>query len=188
MPFPLPFVPKLAYSGPHAGRRYFKAPRPNGRRHAGCDLIAPLGTDIFAVADGIVVELSRQFYRGTSAIAIQHPSLPGMKGDKYIVRYCEILDRKHDSAFFGKLRLGSEVVAGQTIAKVGKMERDSMLHFELYSGLIPAGHLSMSSGRDCNAELKRRKDVIDPTPLLDELAKEVQDVMIFSLAETGVRA
>ncbi|HKU43115.1 MAG TPA: M23 family metallopeptidase [Polyangiales bacterium] len=189
MPFPLSFVPKLAYSGPNKGRRYFGAPRDNHtRKHAGCDLIAPLGTDVFAVADGTVYEFSPAFHNGTAAIAVQHPNLPGMKEGSYIVRYCEVLDGKKDSAYFGNLRLGDKVVAGQTIAKVGKMLVDSMLHFELYSGDVteksrlsaPKGKLDTSK---YDEKFKRRKDLMDPTQLLDDLAGDL--VMVFTLAETG---
>ena len=190
MPFPLPFIPKAAYSGSHKGRRHFGAPRDNHtRKHAGCDLIAPLGTDVFAVADGTVYEFSPAFYNGTAAIAIQHPNLPGMKENgKYIVRYCEVLDGRKDAACFGSLRLGDKVSAGQTVAKVGKMITDSMLHFELYTGEVteksrlspPKGRLDTSK---YDEKFKRRKDLMDPTQLLDELSKDL--VMVFTLKETS---
>lgn len=66
MPFPLPFVPRQSYK---TGGRRFGANRDNGRRkHAGCDLIAPVGTPILAIADGVVMEAAeREFYRGTYA-------------------------------------------------------------------------------------------------------------------------
>jgi murein DD-endopeptidase MepM/ murein hydrolase activator NlpD len=53
--FPLPFVPRFEWSGPARGKRYFGAPRPHGRLHAGCDLIAAAGTEVFAVDPGVVL-------------------------------------------------------------------------------------------------------------------------------------
>jgi murein DD-endopeptidase MepM/ murein hydrolase activator NlpD len=51
--FPLPFRPKEDY---HTGGRKFGAGREGGgRKHATCDLIAPKGTEIYAVEDGEVV-------------------------------------------------------------------------------------------------------------------------------------
>ena len=51
MLFPLKQRPALSY---HSGVRTFGAPRGNGRLHAACDLIAPVGTPIFAVAKGVI--------------------------------------------------------------------------------------------------------------------------------------
>lgn len=191
MPFPISFIPKLAYSGSHKGARYFGAPRDHHtRKHAGCDLIAPQGTDVFAVADGTIYEVSRSFYNGTAAVAVQHPNLPGMKENgNYIVRYCEVLNSQNDATYFRKLKVGDKVSAGQTIAKVGKMKVDSMLHFELYTGEV-AEKSSLSPPKDkpldkstYDARFKRRKDLIDPTQLLDELSKDL--VMVFTLKETS---
>lgn len=184
MPFPLPFIPKADYKGQHKGKRYFGAPRAGGRLHAGCDLIAPLRTSVFAVGDGVVYEISREFYNGTAAIAIEHDNLAG--GPGRVVRYCEILNQKKDPDVFGRLRVGDRVSAGQTIAFVGKMLVDSMLHFELYSGQ-GIGKLSVSSGPLAKAAYKRRIDLMDPTSLLDQLAKDVQPTMEFTLAETQAR-
>lgn len=185
--YPLPYVPKLAYAGPARGRRYFGAPRAEGRLHAGCDLVVPLGTEVFAVDDGVVVELVPVFWNGTAAVAVRHDNIDG--SDTRVVRYCEILDARHDP-LFKKLKLGSRVSAGQVIAHVGKMERDSMLHFELYSGqcrglLTLPKNTSRVDVSQYNPKYKRRKDLLDPTSLLDELAKHVKVDMTFTLEETG---
>jgi murein DD-endopeptidase MepM/ murein hydrolase activator NlpD len=136
--------------------RWFGAPRDGGRRkHAACDLIAPLGTDVFAIDDGYITEVTRDFYRGTSAIAVKHRS-------GFVVRYCEVLK---DS--IATMRKGDPVRAGQIIAQVGKMFRDSMLHLELYSG-SDSGPL-----RSPSPPFHRRKDLIDPTLLLDRLRGQV---------------
>jgi murein DD-endopeptidase MepM/ murein hydrolase activator NlpD len=148
--FPLPFIPKYSY---HTGGRFFGAPRTRGRRHAACDLIAPLGTEVYAIDAGVVIIPSTPFYRNTNAMAIRH------KNGK-VVRYCEILAK--DTLMLPE---GATVSAGQLIAHVGKMYVDSMLHFELYSGTA-TGPLTVRS----NQPYQRRADLTDPTPLLDRLA------------------
>lgn len=153
MPFPLPFIPQLSYK---TGGRKFGADRSKGRKHAGCDLIAPVGTEIFAVADGVVTDAdpSKVFYHKTHSITVRH--------DHFTVRYCEVKG-------FGKgIRLGTAVKAGDVIAYVGKMLTLSMLHFELYSTSLP-GELTVLA----NKPYKRRSDLVDPTAFLDRLAQHV---------------
>jgi murein DD-endopeptidase MepM/ murein hydrolase activator NlpD len=155
MPFPLPFIPKLSYK---TGGRKFGAPRDGGlRKHAGCDLIVPQWTEIFAIDDGYVVETPRQFYRGTWQLAIRHPV--------GLVRYCEV----QGEALIKSYHKGKKVKAGEVIAHVGKMYRDSMLHFELYK-CSATGPLTVRS----NAGFQRRTDLTDPAPLLDRLASDVR--------------
>lgn len=163
MPFPLPFVPKLSYK---TGGRKFGAPRDGGlRKHAGCDLIAPRGTEIFAIEDGHVVESARHFHRGTWQLAIRH--------SVGVIRYCEI----EEEPFIRQFERGTVVRAGQLIAHVGKMYRDSMLHFEFYKGTV-AGPLTVRS----NAGFQRRSDLADPASLLDKLARNLRPA---SSAEAG---
>jgi murein DD-endopeptidase MepM/ murein hydrolase activator NlpD len=146
MSFPLPFVPALSY---RTGGRRYGAPRDNGRRHAACDLIAPLGTEIFAVDQGLVIRGPYVFYHGTYAIEVQHPL--------FIVRYCEI------SGAAPGVQSGTTVGQGQVIAYVGRMHVDSMLHFEMYGG-SGAGPLTQRN----NLPYQRRSDLMDPTPYLDQ--------------------
>lgn len=162
MPFPLPFVPKPDYHKPsgraqHHGR-YFGARRDGGRRlHAGCDLIAPVGTEIYAIDDGTVVELNQSFYHGTGVIALKHPG-------GYIARYCEILpDSIEDTERNQRFK------AGDVIARVGKMYSMSMLHFELYAG-TGSGPLTAHGSR---SQFKRRSDLLNPTSFLDSLRGNV---------------
>src|SRR5262249_29519265 len=65
MSFPLPFVPKHTY---HAGGCRFGADRPNGRKHAACDLLAPLDTPVLAVARGIILRSPYKFYRAKNHV------------------------------------------------------------------------------------------------------------------------
>jgi murein DD-endopeptidase MepM/ murein hydrolase activator NlpD len=153
MPFPLPFVPPLSYK---TGGRKFGADRSNGRKHAGCDLIAPVGTPIFAVADGIVAEADskKEFYHHTHALEIRHPA--------FIARYCEVM------RFAPGIVKGKSVRAGEVVAYVGRMFTMSMLHFEIYAGIL-SGNLTVLA----NKPFKRRADIINPTALLDSLARHV---------------
>jgi murein DD-endopeptidase MepM/ murein hydrolase activator NlpD len=148
--FPLPYRPRLSYS---TGGRRFGSLREGGRRHAACDLIVPLGTEIYAVEDGTLIGGPYFFYHGTYAIEVRHPN--------FIARYCEILDPRQ-----GGIRLSSRrIVRGQVIAKVGRMYTDSMLHFEMYSGTATGGLT-----RRNRPPFMRRSDLIDPAPFLDSWA------------------
>jgi murein DD-endopeptidase MepM/ murein hydrolase activator NlpD len=145
--FPLPFRPKESY---HTGGRKFGAQREGGgRTHAACDLIAPKGTEIYAVEDGEVVRGPYGFYHGTDAIEFR------LKSSGRIVRYCEI------KGLARGVHVGSRLKEGDPIAFVGKMFRDSMLHFEMYEGTATGG---LSNG---SKPYHRRKDLMDPTEYLD---------------------
>lgn len=145
--FPLSFVPASSYK---SGQRFFGARRSKGtRKHAGCDLIAPEGTKIYAVADGKIVRGPYAFYRGTYAIEVEHTN--------FVVRYCEIKGTAKG------LKRGSGVTRGQEIATVGRMFHSSMLHLEMYKGT--------SSGRLTNRHnppYQRRSDLVNPTAYLDK--------------------
>lgn len=152
MGFPLRSVPTLSY---RTGPRRFGAPRDGGvRLHAGCDLIAPQGTEVLAVEDGVVTLGPYAFYRGTYAIEVRHAN--------FVARYCEISDTAEDVA------VGTPVKKGDVIAFVGRMRVSSMLHFEMYSG-TGTGPLTQ---RD-RSPYQRRSDLIDPTPYLDQWAAEM---------------
>lgn len=145
--FPLPFKPKLSY---HEGGRRFGANRDGSKRkHAACDLIAPKGTEIYAVENGQVAYGPYLFYRGTYAIEFRLDS-------GKVVRYCEI-----EKVATG-VAVGSKLTEGTLIAYVGKMYVDSMLHFELYDG-TGSGPLTVRS----NPPYQRRSDLINPTDYLD---------------------
>ncbi|MBJ9740198.1 M23 family metallopeptidase [Acinetobacter oleivorans] len=120
------------------------------RKHAGCDLYAPAGTEIRAMADGIVRNIY-YFYDNTDAIEIAHP--------KHIIRYGEVRKGK------ALVKAGDKVVKGQVIAYVGSLTTKGipsmMLHLEMYSNPNNKGTLNGTS------VYKRRSDLIDPTPFLD---------------------
>jgi len=144
--FPLRTRPAANY---HNGGLRFGADRDGGaRKHAGCDLVAPLGTEILAVDDGYVIQAPYMFYHGTYALEVQHTYL--------VVRYGEI------RGVANGLVARSRVTRGQVIAYVGRMNVDSMLHIEMYSG-FDSGPLTVRS----NPPFERRPDLMDPTPFLD---------------------
>jgi murein DD-endopeptidase MepM/ murein hydrolase activator NlpD len=148
---------------PPKGGKYFGAPRKPTRDHAGCDLVIREDSLVYAIDDGVVFEITKNFYPlkdktrpWIGAIAIQHRA-------GFVARYCEV---PTGSITVGR---GESVKAGQVIAKVGKLNEQSMLHFELYSGLS-SGPMSSRTGR-----FQRRWDLVDPTPLLDMLCRHIMD-------------
>lgn len=148
--FPLEARPSADY---HVRPRAFGSPRDSGaRKHAGCDLYAPAGSPVFAVADGRVALGPYLFYDVVFALEVGHPGLG-------VVRYGEILG--HVPA---GVQPGAQVTAGQLLGYVGKMRTvaESMLHFELYSG-TGAGPLTVRA----DPPYMRRADLVDPTEFLD---------------------
>lgn len=121
-------------------------------KHAGCDLYAPPGTPVLAVADGKVILGPYLFYDVVLALEVEHPGLG-------VVRYGEI------SGAAPGIKPGVEVKAGQVLGYIGKMQTvpQSMLHFEMYSGKA-SGPLTVFNSPNL---FKRRSDLLDPTPFLD---------------------
>ena len=150
MRFPLNFVPAESW---HVSPRRFGANRSGGRKHAGCDLYAAVGTPVFAVGDGTVRGFSL-FYQGTYALTVQHKD--------FLIRYGEIGRNIAES-----LAVGSQVTEGQQIGVVGDLEDLplSMVHLEMYSG-TGSGPLTVPA----NVPFKRRSDLIDPTTFLDSVS------------------
>lgn len=147
MTFPLSHAAEEDY---RYGDVAFGAWRDGGyRKHAGCDLIAPVGTKVYAVTDGVIVDFY-YFYSSTYAIEVDHGS--------FVVRYGEV------SRMAAGLEVGSKVRQGQLIGYVGRLESgNSMLHFEMYEGW-GSGNLTQN-----NPPFYRRKDLLDPTDFLISL-------------------
>ena len=128
----------------------FGSSRSKGKRkHGGCDLYAPTGTEVRAMANGVVRYVGF-FYENTDHIEIVH--------DKHIIRYGEVLLGK------SLVKAGDEVIKGQVIGYVGKLSikvPSMMLHLEMYSN--PNDKSSLSG----NSIYKRRSDLVDPTPFLE---------------------
>jgi murein DD-endopeptidase MepM/ murein hydrolase activator NlpD len=147
-------VPTCHEAGGGAGG--FGTGRSGGsRKHAGCDMYAAVGTPIYAVEDGVVLDLY-SFYCSTDALEV--------KGSR-VIRYGEI---RPGSAIKYNARPGQTVKRGQVIAEVGRLDcyYQPMLHFELYGGTA-SGPLTTSG----NA-FQRRSDLLDPTAGLFKWRKE----------------
>lgn len=135
------------------GSARFGSNRSGGqRKHAGCDLYAPAGTEVRAMADGIVRNIY-YFYSNTDAIEIEH--------QKHVIRYGEV--KKGESL----VKAGDRVFKGQVIGYVGNLKISGipsmMLHLEMYSN--PSNKGTLTTGTSI---YKRRSDLIDPTPFLDK--------------------
>lgn len=159
MIFPVPYIPNENYRG----SRGFGADRskvaallaiPGGKlKHGAVDLVVPPKTPVLAMEDGVVLSGPRKFFLNVYAIEVQH--------SRFIARYCEISE-------VGAVRIGAMVKEGQVIAYVGDQPGADMLHLELFSGM-ETGSLSLSSKDTNNAPYYRRKDLMDPTSVLDQL-------------------
>jgi len=150
--FPMRTRPSDSY---HEGSRRFSADRDNGRKHAGCDLYAPIGTDILAVKDGRIIKGPSEFAGGTYALEVDHGDI--------LVRYTEVKGECPEG-----IKAGATIKQGQVIAYVGKFvtKHDGikhMLHFELYSKKT-TGPLT----RRDNPPFQRRTDLVNPTDFLDK--------------------
>jgi murein DD-endopeptidase MepM/ murein hydrolase activator NlpD len=148
--YPLPRPPVASY---RTGGRHFGATRSGGRRkHAACDLLAPVNTPVRAIADGRVIRASYYFYENTNAIEVHHPGIG-------VVRYGELSMKK-----IVPLRAGDRVAVGDLVGYVGLLSYGaSMLHFELYSGKA-SGDLTNGS-----SPFQRRSDLLNPSDLIDKL-------------------
>lgn len=132
------------------GGRQFGAYRNENRLHAGCDLLAPEGTEVLAIDHGTVIQGPYLFYDVVYALEVKHDS-------GVVVRYGEI----RQSVPRG-ISAGARVSKGQVIGYVGLMTSgSSMLHFEMYEGTVN-GELTTGSG-----PYRRRSDLMDPSPFLD---------------------
>ena len=133
--------------------------RSGGRRHKGTDIISPRGTEVLAVADGVISEMRSNRLSGYF-IRIQHE-------DDWITSYLNLnndTDGTDDgdggawTAFFPTLQEGDEVIAGQVIGYVGDSGNAE--------GTVPHTHF----------EIKHDGEKTNPYPYLrDALEREMQD-------------
>jgi len=154
--------------------------RGSSRIHAACDLYYEVDEPIYAMDDGEVKGVYA-FYYDTWAIEIEH-EYEHVEGKKLYLRYGEV--SKNDI----KVKVGDKVKKGDQIGKVGLLvphvkqpgsDKRGMLHLEMYTGEA-TGKLSSKSTKysdmlyatsdnySTGRSFQRRKDLIDPLPLLKE--------------------
>lgn len=109
----------------------FGDPRSGGRTHAGADLLATLGQDVYAMADGTLTLQTFASSGGSSGLSGNLWRLTAATGGTYYIY-------AHLSAFAPGLTKGSTVKAGQLIGWVGDTGNagpgNYHLHFEIHPG------------------------------------------------------
>ncbi len=124
-------------------------------RHSGVDLLAPVDTPVFAVADGEVLHVAgpgQEFGWGDGLVAlfVRHESAPS---GAYVAVYGHVVS---------SLRPGNPVRAGQTVAVLGRyiehlegdrtVEYPSHLHFGVHPGAeMPGGPAGFTPDPMCDA-------------------------------------
>jgi murein DD-endopeptidase MepM/ murein hydrolase activator NlpD len=178
--FPLP--KEFQDKGYHSGGRSFGYAR-GERAHAACDLYAPAGTNIYAIADGKILDYHLYYWK-TFALEIDH--------GEYSVVYGEVqppLEKngikdppspKYLQGLPDKLGRGMTVKKGQHIAFVGQLYvkdgptpfEHTMVHFELYKNTATGAFTQKTNLKDYDyvpsKPYKRRRDLLDPTDFLDK--------------------
>lgn len=156
--FPLACRPLESY---RSGPRAFNSSR-GSRRHAGCDLYAPAGTEVRAMADGVIVRCY-PFYWKTDAIDVVHGS--------FVVRYGEVAPRNEKEQ---KALSGMKVKRGEVIGKVGQLfesegvkHKHTMLHLEMYSTNVRPEKEEDKLSQPKLSPFERRRDLVDPSDTLD---------------------
>jgi murein DD-endopeptidase MepM/ murein hydrolase activator NlpD len=123
LPFPMNPLPKCTVLD------NFGDPRGSNRRHQGIDILASLGQDVFAVADGT---LTIRYVDGAADAQLSGNAWTLTQADKTYYFYA------HLSAFADGLSVGSKVTKGQLIGYVGDTgdpgPGNYHLHFEVHPG------------------------------------------------------
>ncbi|HLP39974.1 MAG TPA: peptidoglycan DD-metalloendopeptidase family protein, partial [Fibrobacteria bacterium] len=129
------------------------------RANAGCDLVAPADTPVFAVKDGKVVRGPAGYSTTGQAIEVDH--------GEFLARYCELKPMTK-----AVVKAGDAVKQGDVVGYVARGACVTMLHLEMYSGKAE-GPLTVRPERiaegdpDIVKRFRRRADLMDPTAWLD---------------------
>ncbi|WP_373963161.1 glycoside hydrolase family protein [Kosakonia sacchari] len=156
-------------SDSNASQAIFGRSRSNGtRKHAARDLYTGPSTEIVAVSNGLIRNISHYYY-GTWQITVEHTT---ENGQHFFIRYGEVDPRSI------LVHAGQHVMQGTVLAKTGLMINPStgqhpniipgqvvyMLHFEYYPG---SGELPPPNNTP-NPPFLRRDDLRDPIGILME--------------------
>lgn len=180
-PLKVPVLPWNVEMRQFGWRRPSKIQKSGRRAHAACDLYAPIGTPIYAIAHGYF-QWRKNFYLGTDQLVIHHPGIG-------VVRYGEMMKAEHykrDQAHLRKRfapsgeeipRTGitcptwpeeGEIKEGELIGAVGDLDDTdlAMLHFELFAERARGEELSTTEGI-----YERHDALLDPTEMLGGLQR-----------------
>jgi len=181
--FPLPFVPDTDY---HVGGVRFGDDR-QSMLHPACDLMAPPGTEVYAVEAGVVLPIFKKtakafFESGPHEKDPETGKSVCVAGKECLMVYELQIQHGTFLARYGEVAAklapgigpGVEVAEGQLIAYVGKQSVSHMLHFEMYSnrndttsGLTDLGNMKYTNLAKPKKTYNRRSDLMDPTSYLD---------------------
>jgi len=148
--------------------------------HPGCDLIAPAGTEIFAVENGTVLYSSRAFFESGPHVLDENKKWVCKAGVTCLWVYDILIRHRGFLARYGEVRAtaapgiteGARVMEGQLIGWVGDQTVATMLHFEMYSNAHDTSYPTVKGNMHYNSfkpskTFSRRKDLLDPTTYLD---------------------
>jgi len=177
-----PLANQFQDKGYHSGARSFGFAR-GDRAHAACDLYAPAGSNVYAIADGKILDYHFYYWK-TFALEIDH--------GEYSVVYGEVqppLEKngikdppspKYLQGLPDNLKTGMTVKKGQHIAFVGQLYikdgptpfEHTMVHFELYKNTATGAFTQKNNLVDYDnvpsKPYKRRRDLLNPTDFLDK--------------------
>lgn len=145
----------------------FGAARKNGRKHAARDLYTAPSTPVVAMAAGIVIGKNKYFGANDVYVSVLH-ELPD--GRKFIAKYCELAKDSVSLEVKNEVRQGQELgkTAHLGVSAYNRKEKKTyslyMCHFEIYD--CSAG--DDNPGYVNNPPYMRRRDLIDPLPILRE--------------------
>ncbi len=126
--------------------------------------MARVGTPVLAIDWGIVIRIPKTpFIKNTKlfSVVVEHGA--------FIARYGEVEYPKLEELYEGK-----EVHEGDLLSRLARNPHGTaMLHIEFYSK-DAAGEFYQASNKKYffveSRKYKRRSDLLDPTPILDQLA------------------
>ena len=161
--FERPLIPCEVGAGDRVARRLAPPLRPMpaisspfgprwGRLHAGVDFPAPVGTPVYAVADGIVVRASSNPSFG-NVVVLRLVGGGAVAGDHVLYAHLHAID----------VAPGQTVRAGERLGRTGNTGRSSgpHLHFSHLIG-VPEGQVR----RVGPMGFRERDHAVDPMPLL----------------------